>query len=495
MPENKPPRAVLSKSTFIRGVQCEKSLYLHKKRPFLRDKITARQLAIFSRGTKVGVFARQLFPGGVDASPKSHFQMAASAEKTLEYIASGESIIYEAAFQHNGVIIALDILVKDQQGWKAVEVKSSRGISDTYIWDAALQYHVIAGNGILLKDFSIAYIDEHYVKDDILDPLRLFRQQSVLDRIQQMQESVAEKITRFQEVINLKSSPLIPLGLQCTNPYACDFTGHCWKKIPDGSVFQLRGLSDEKKFGFYTQGIVQARAIPVHEMDQRLMRQVQAITGDTIMADQDRIREYLARVKEPPVFLSILWGQPAMPSFKGMRPYQRQPFSMVVDYPAETKRENFLMVIPPDEAMQVAHLEMLLAALEGSSSILVFNASSHIEVLRVASRGIPHLEEAVDALWPRMTDLQSPFQDDTVVWPRMNNWQMPEDILYSMKKEVTSHETKPASLLEASLLYQQLIVNEGAMGKSEGIQAIGRYHQGAMLPLKKLWQVLKELSQ
>jgi hypothetical protein len=56
-------RAILSKSTFIRGLQCEKSLYLHKKRPFLRDRLSPEQLAKFSRGTNVGVYAQELFPG------------------------------------------------------------------------------------------------------------------------------------------------------------------------------------------------------------------------------------------------------------------------------------------------------------------------------------------------------------------------------------------------------------------------------------------------
>lgn len=57
---------ILSKSAFIRGVQCLKSLYLNKKRPFLRDRISDAQQAVFKRGTDVGVLARQLFPCGVD---------------------------------------------------------------------------------------------------------------------------------------------------------------------------------------------------------------------------------------------------------------------------------------------------------------------------------------------------------------------------------------------------------------------------------------------
>ena len=93
-------RHTLSKSTFIRGVQCLKSLYLYKKRYFLRDPLSKEQQAVFSRGTNIGILARQLFPGGKDATPASPFLYARSVALTAEWIARGEQVIYEAAFQY-----------------------------------------------------------------------------------------------------------------------------------------------------------------------------------------------------------------------------------------------------------------------------------------------------------------------------------------------------------------------------------------------------------
>src|SRR5665647_3976043 len=53
------------KRQYIRGLQCYKSLYLNKFRPYLRDKISEEQLAKFARGHAVGKVAQQLFPGGI----------------------------------------------------------------------------------------------------------------------------------------------------------------------------------------------------------------------------------------------------------------------------------------------------------------------------------------------------------------------------------------------------------------------------------------------
>jgi hypothetical protein len=61
-------RKYLSKSTFIKGVQCEKALYLHKFNSELADEISQQQEAIFQTGTNVGILAQELFPGGIDAS-------------------------------------------------------------------------------------------------------------------------------------------------------------------------------------------------------------------------------------------------------------------------------------------------------------------------------------------------------------------------------------------------------------------------------------------
>jgi hypothetical protein len=49
--------AYLSKSLFVRGLQCHKSLYLYKYHPELKDELSPEQEALFSTGTDVGLLA------------------------------------------------------------------------------------------------------------------------------------------------------------------------------------------------------------------------------------------------------------------------------------------------------------------------------------------------------------------------------------------------------------------------------------------------------
>ena len=71
------------------------------------------------------------------------FEQVKESFHFLHLTAKGTKIIYEAAFQFNGVLAALDILVNDDNGWKAYEVKSSTSISVTYHMDATIQYYAI----------------------------------------------------------------------------------------------------------------------------------------------------------------------------------------------------------------------------------------------------------------------------------------------------------------------------------------------------------------
>ena len=103
---------ILSKSTFLRGLQCAKSLYLYKNFIQTRDAVSAEQQAIFNRGNNVGVLAQKLFPDGIDATPAKRSNNLLAVENTRKLIESGAEIIYEAAFQHDQVLAILDILVK-----------------------------------------------------------------------------------------------------------------------------------------------------------------------------------------------------------------------------------------------------------------------------------------------------------------------------------------------------------------------------------------------
>ena len=225
---------ILSKSTYIKGEQCEKALFLFKNRPFLRDKLSMEQRAKFKRGTDVGILAQQLFPGGINMTPGSPTQFSKKAAETLKNLTNPAiNVMYEAVFQYDDTLIMLDIIVREGDKWRAIEVKSSLSISQTYMKDAALQYYILKGCEVPLSDIQLMYINADYVKNGDLDLSQLFVFQSVKDYAEQYQDVIAKNIAHFKDIIKQPHSPKIPIGDQCDTPYRCEFHGHCWKDVPN----------------------------------------------------------------------------------------------------------------------------------------------------------------------------------------------------------------------------------------------------------------------
>ena len=303
---------ILSKSTYIKGEQCEKALYLFKNRPFLRDKLSMEQRAKFKRGTDVGILAQQLFPGGINMTPSSPSQFSKKVVETLKNLTNpAVNVMYEAVFQYDDTLIMLDIIVRDGDKWRAIEVKSSLSISPTYMKDAALQYYVLKGCNVPLSDIQLMYINADYVRSGNLDLSQLFVFQSVKDYAEQYQDMISKNIAHFKDIIKQPHSPKIPIGNQCDTPYLCEFHGHCWKDVPNEAnkpysidyklLYEL--LGDRNQSTAYLNLLFYRPAVPIFDGDKPY---TEFIIGFSILSNNgqfDRIYDWnclddLSRWKE-----------------------------------------------------------------------------------------------------------------------------------------------------------------------------------------------------
>ena len=191
---------MLSKSRIIRGMQCPKSLWLYTHQYDQQDQIGVGQQAIFDTGTNVGELAQELWPGGIDASEGQPYANKKCADCTQELLKQGQEVIYEATFIYNDVLVAIDILAKEIGVWNAYEVKSSTSVKEINYNDASIQYYVIKGAGIELKDISIMHIDTNYVRQGDLNIEALFTKVNVTPVILDQQENIKNIIRDLKEL-------------------------------------------------------------------------------------------------------------------------------------------------------------------------------------------------------------------------------------------------------------------------------------------------------
>ena len=306
---------------------------MYTKRPFLRDKISPEQLAKFRRGTDIGILARELFPGGKNMSPKSPSQFQKMREKTALALQDPETtVLYEAVFQFDEVLIMLDILVKENNQWHAYEVKSSRKISETYLIDAALQYYVINGCKIRLSSFTLIYINEEYLLQDSLNIHLLFKNKDVTQEVKALTGFIREQVQLSKKTVQLTSSPDIPIGLQCHNPYPCDFIGHCWKNIKPDSILFMRSVEEKQKFEWYYSGILSAENIPSDQLiSQQSKLETIAFKNNKIVFDikfKQKTAEKLRQSFNNTLFFKLIRIEAALPLIKNTKPYSPLPLAL-----------------------------------------------------------------------------------------------------------------------------------------------------------------------
>ena len=317
---------ILSKSTFIRGTQCLKSLYLNKNRPFLRNRLSDAQRAVFKRGTDVGVLAQQLFPEGINLKPRSPALYRKQVDETTAVIRNNSHFtLYEATFQYDRLLAILDILVKSQNGWTAYEVKSSLKISETFLRDAAFQYYVITHSGISLEDFYLVYMNQDYVLEKELAIDQLFIKQSVLEEVKTRQSYIEEQIESSKEALNASSSPQIAIGTHCFSPYPCDFRGHCWKKVAENSLLYLHAFDESERFSRYYAGNDLPENMETGELSPLQEIQLTSAKEKVLVISKKKMKAFTVQHLQFPVMVSVLFVKPAVPYLKDTKPYQLIP--------------------------------------------------------------------------------------------------------------------------------------------------------------------------
>ena len=298
---------------------------MHKKHPYLRDKLSIEQRAKFQRGTDVGILAHDYFPGGIDMSPASPSQFPKKVQETMANLDNPNvNVMYEAVFQYNDTLIMLDMLVRDGDRWLAVEVKSSLHLSDTYYNDAALQYYVLHGCQVPLSDFKLMYLNADYVRDGAIDVKQLFRLDSVMEYVVEREDFVAQNVNRLKNVVALPHAPLVDIGTQCHNPYPCDFQGQCWKHVPKNSFLFTTAMDDEILFENYFNGInTNAKMLQQLDPDSEEAHQIEALETNSYYIDYKILYSLSPQPKPKSVaYLNLLLHRPAMPELDGTSPYQ-----------------------------------------------------------------------------------------------------------------------------------------------------------------------------
>ena len=482
---------LLSKSTFIRGLQCYKSLYLYKNYYHLRDPISSELQAVFNRGHQVGELAQQLFPGGIDCTPTKRFKYLESVEKTQRLINEGQEVIYEATFQAERVLVMMDMLVKRKGKWYAYEVKSSTKISDTYLTDAAIQYYVITNSGLELEDISIVHINNQYVRKRKLELDKFFKTTSVKNRILEIQLNLNTQINEMKSVIFGGEVPEKEIGKHCFSPYPCDYLGYCWKGAKDAEIFSLAGMGKEGQVKLFQKGIRNFRDFSSGE---KLTKSQKIQVASKSIINKNNIKKFIDQLEFPLWFLDFETVQYAIPKYEGVKPYQQIPFQYSLhklDKEGNLSHVDFLAEQGIDP--RILFVKSLFDKVGKEGSILVYNAAFEKMIVKQLFNWFPNYKSETQQMINRFVDLMKPFQAKDYYLPEMKGSHSIKAVLPALCPEMSYDDLSIKNGHIAAMSYNELQTSSDMFYIEEVKQNLLEYCKLDTLAMVKIYEKLSSV--
>ncbi|MBQ6383055.1 MAG: hypothetical protein IJJ42_05615 [Clostridia bacterium] len=222
----------ITKTDFMRGMQCPKMLWLDKHRPGLRiipPEVQARLDAGNDFGDRaMGMFGpfeeMTVYRPGTRIPDKK-----AMLARTAEHLALGTPVICEAAFSSYNNYCAVDILRKTETGHDFYEVKNASQVHEQFIRDAGFQYYIITRSGLKINRIFIVIHGP-----DESDP---FQPVDVTEQAKKYYTWVNENIWNLNRMQKQREEVPADPGPQCEEPYPCWYYDYCHGKLkPAGQI-------------------------------------------------------------------------------------------------------------------------------------------------------------------------------------------------------------------------------------------------------------------
>jgi predicted RecB family nuclease len=449
----------ISKSSYIRGNQCQKSLYLHFHEPSLKDEVSEGQQHIFNIGHNTGKLAQELFPGGIDASRGQPHEVSEAIAYTKQLIETGQSVIYEAAFSDGETLCYIDLLVNREGEWHAFEVKASTGVKDYHLLDIAFQYYAIRQSGLQLKEISLVHLNNQYVRRGEIDVDQLFTIVSLTDQASGMKALVHKNLQAMQNMLALGKVPDIKTGSHCKNPFTCDFYGYCHKDEKSDLFTGLTGIRAFKIERLRSSNVSSFAEIPSNlAFSTKEWTILKGLFKNEKQLDVARLKSFVEKLKYPLHFLDFETIMPAVPLYDESRPYQQLPFqySLHKKMRPDSKLIHISFLGNPPEDPRPAFIKTLMAQIEEEGSIIVYNKAFEQTRIRELSRDFPIFAESLLNLNKRMADLMEPFRNQLLYLPGMKGSYSIKMVLPALAPEITYDDLEIREGNTASLIYYSL---------------------------------------
>ena len=414
-------KPTISKSQYVRGLQCNKALWLYHNRKDLQLEPSSAKKDILDTGNLIGKLAMDNYPAGVEVT-NEYWDINGAIKATNMYIEDGNNIIFEATAMHpiTGAYSKIDILkrVENTDLWDLIEVKSSTQVKEYHKDDLAFQYYVFNNSGYKIRYSYMMLIDSSYERNGDIDPENILRLIDISEDVKDKQDKVNKITNKLCNSLSESKELTEQIGEKCHNPFECDFKSYCWKHVPDYSIYNVfqkkKAEIIDREYGFLLENL------PPKLYPNGLKNiDLECYLNKNINIDKEQISNFLQSLQYPLYFFDYETIAPAIPIFQETNPFQQIPFqfSLHVQKNPGDQLIHYEYIHKERSDPRSVLVEQLVKRCGKNGSILVYNKSFEVARNNELAKKYTQYGDELRAINARIIDLMLPFSKRWIYHP------------------------------------------------------------------------------
>lgn len=486
----------LTKTLYLRGLNCRKALWLTVHDPQKAAPPAPFQEHIMRQGTNAGVLARRQFRGGKLIFAPSYEPDRALWE-TASALHSSAPVLFEGAFLFQGIFLRVDVLRRGRAGlWDLIEVKSTTQVKSEHLPEVAVQKYVLEGCGLNLGRLFLMHLNRECTCPDLSD---LFILEDITDAIAGEYARVPETLQLFRRLLREPSEPEVRIGPQCTELYRCPFFDYCWEAVPAVSIFNIPRLKAQQKIELVEADILAVEDVPSgYPLPPEGRRFVNLYLQRQPQIEWPGIRRELDALAFPLYFLDFETDSPAVPRFDGMHPYDKLPYQYSLHVlEADGRLEHFEYLHDETSDPRLSLARSLTKRLGGEGTVVAYSAGFEKGVLLGLAGGMAQrfpelsrpLASAADRLWDLLGIFRSYYFD-----PAFGGSNSLKDVLPALLPGFSYDSLQIQNGEQALLAWNRLIDLEDGQEKRSLAAALKQYCRQDTLAMVEIYRLLRRKS-
>ena len=409
----------LSKSEYMLYLKHPAWLWLKKHDKSKLPQVDAATQAIFDAGHLFEEYAEVRFDNITQIGFNNYNEYLNMPQRTTSALQSGVGTIgqgrFVAAYDDAEITCIVDIVeVVQGKELDLYEIKSSTSVKPDHIEDLAFQTVVLEAAGYKVRNISVIYCNNSYVRRGELDKLAMSSQTDVTSRVRTKVGSAKNNISLALIVAQSQTMP-DPTPRRTKMSGLREWLGIYESLRPQSEKYNIYKLcrASADQIGMLEDiGVSKIADIPdSFKLRSQQKSQLAATRQDSPVVNLEKIKKFMDKIVYPIYFLDYETLSSIVPPFDGLTPSQQLPFQyslhIIKEPGADLIHKEFLHTLDTDPTPGV--LEALKRDIGPQGTVLAWYDIFEKGRNELMAELQPEYKDFTNDLNGRMLDLMTPF--------------------------------------------------------------------------------------